>query len=128
MTEFENHKTRPFLLTFEIFNRTDSNLQAWCLELSSILEKYNIKSTVFVSGIIANDYPSCVSLFSKNNNIDIGSQTYNYISLPSIPDYLVMLEEVRTGKDTVDSTGNIVSALFRAPFGKTDQIKLFINC
>src|SRR5215211_42887 len=78
------------LLSFSIIN--DSNLPKWCNDLSSILGKYEVKAAVFITGKVAERNPACVlSLSSKD--IDIGSQTYNYVNLTSISDYSAALEE-----------------------------------
>ena len=60
------------------------------------------------------------SLFSSNENIDIGSQTYTYANLTSIPDYTKQLSEVKSGKSAIDYVGKVDSKLFRAPYGSTD--------
>lgn len=106
------------LLSFSIIN--DNNVAKWCNDLSSILEKYDLKATVFITGKVAETNPDCVSTFSSTT-IDIGSQTYNYVNLTSIPDYTVALEEVRNGKEVLDKTGNLNSRLFKAPYGSTDE-------
>jgi|SRR5215213_1048473 len=106
------------LLSFSITN--DSNIPQWCNDLSTILEKHNLKAAVFITGKVAERNPACVSSFSSKD-IDIGSQTYNYVNLTSISDYSVALEEVRSGKEVLDKTGNLNSRLFKAPYGSTDQ-------
>lgn len=95
------------------------NPSEWCLNLSRILEEHNIKATVFITGVVADLHPECVFLF--NSNIDVGSQTYDYVDLTTIADYTIQLEEVTRGKEAVDRAGNISSRLFRAPFRSTDQ-------
>ena len=72
-------------------------------------------------GKLAESYPKCVTLFSSNDGIDIGSSTYNYINLTSTQDYLLTLEEVKEGKRAVDSIGRLDSKLFKAPSGSTNQ-------
>jgi peptidoglycan/xylan/chitin deacetylase (PgdA/CDA1 family) len=106
------------LLSFSIIN--DSNIPKWCNDLSSILREYDLKAAVFITGKVAERNPACVSSFSSKD-IDIGSQTYNYVNLTSISDYSAALEEVRNGKEVLDKTGNLDSRLFKAPYGSTDQ-------
>ena len=108
--------TQPILLSFSITN--EQNLPGWCHELSQVLTKYNVKAAVFITGKIAERHPDCVTAFPKY--IDIGSQGYDYVSLPSISDYKTQLAEVQSGKAAVDKAGNLDSKLFRAPFGATD--------
>lgn len=96
-----------------------SDVSEWCLNLSSILELYSVKAAVFFVGKVAEQHPECVLAFSKN--VDIGSQTYSYTDLTSIPDYTLQLEEVKKGKKAVDDAGNLYSRLFRAPYGSTDE-------
>lgn len=87
--------------------------------MSHVLQKHNVKGAIFISGKIAINYPECINSF--DDDVDIGSQTYNFVDLKSIPDYSIQLDEVRDGKYAVDSTGNLISKLFRAPYGNTDD-------
>jgi peptidoglycan/xylan/chitin deacetylase (PgdA/CDA1 family) len=107
------------MLSFSILD--DSNTPLWCNDLSSTLQKHNIKATIFVTGKIADQHPECVTIFVNNEKVDVGSQTYSYIDLPSISDYSQQLEEVRNGKEAVDKAGEINSRLFKAPYGSTDD-------
>ena len=110
----------PPLIVMLSFSVTDyDNSDDWCNNLSSIFKKYGVKATVFVTGKVADQYPECVTTFS--NNIDIGSQTYSYVDLPSVPDYTAQLEEVRNGKQAVDYAGKLYSRIFKAPYESTDQ-------
>ena len=106
------------MLSFSILN--EDNLPKWCNDLSSILKKDNVQATVFITGKTAERYSECVSIFSSNANIDIGSQTYNFVDLKSLP-YNIALEEVQNGKRGVDNAGRLNSMLFKAPYGSTDQ-------
>jgi hypothetical protein len=106
------------LLSFSIIS--NDNLPDWCDGLSSTLKKYGLKGVVFVSGNVADQYPKCVSTFSSND-IDIGTQTYNYANLTLISDYSKALSEVRKGKEAVNKAGNIESKSFKAPFDSTDE-------
>jgi Polysaccharide deacetylase len=106
------------LLSFSISN--ESKAPAWCNYLASVLTEHSVKATVFVTGKIADTLPDCVSKLSSLPNVDVGSQTYNYVNLTSIPDYSLALKEVKDGKQAVDKAGNINSKVFRAPFGATD--------
>lgn len=108
--------TQPILLSFNIIN--EQNLPNWCHDLSSVLAKNNVKAAVFVIGKVAERHPDCVTGFPQD--VDIGSESYDYISIPSIADYSTQLEEVKNGKAAVDKAGNIDSKLFRAPYGATD--------
>jgi len=105
------------LLAFSVVD--ESNVPDWCSDLSSVLKKHGVSATVFVTGKVADQHPECVTTFS--NNIDIGSQTYSYVDLPSIPNYTVQLEEVKKGKESVDKAGKLDSKVFRAPYRSTDQ-------
>ena len=109
--------TQVVLLSFSI--NDDQNMPTWCHDLSTILEKQNVKAVVFITGKIAERYPQCVTSFP--NNVDIGSQTYDYVPLPSIPDYSAQLDEIKNGKIAVDKAGNLDSRVFRAPDGLVDQ-------
>lgn len=108
---------KTVLLSFSI---TESeNLPEWCNELSNFLNTNNLKAVVFVTGKVAWEFPHCVSSF--RNGIDIGSQTYNYVELTKISDYLEQLDEIKNGKSAVDKAGNLNSKLFKAPNGATDE-------
>jgi len=105
-----------FLLTFSVYENVD---QSWCDDLASTIKKHNIQATIFFSGKIAEKFPKCVKTFPTN--VDIGSQTYHYVSLSSIPDYTLQLKEIQRGKQAVDDAGNLNSKLFKAPYGTTDD-------
>ncbi len=108
--------TQPILLSFNIIN--ERNLPNWCHDLSSVLAKNNVKAAVFLIGKVAERHPDCVTGFPQG--VDIGSESYDYVSIPSLADYSAQLEEVKNGKAAVDKAGNIDSKLFRAPYGATD--------
>ncbi len=107
------------MLTFSVL-QSDGAVE-WCKALSSTLNTYNLPATVFIVGKIAEQYPQTVLSFS--NNVDIGSETYNYTNLTTIPEslYNLKLEEVKQGKAAVDNAGHLDSKVFRAPYGATDQ-------
>ena len=116
----------PVMLVFDI-NEDDEgpDLPAWCTDLSTSLDNRNVRATVFMAGQVADKYPQCVAAFSAGKHddtvIDVGSKTYSYVALTSIPDYTQALDEVKKGKDAIDRAGEIDSRLFRAPYGSTDQ-------
>ena len=87
-----------------------------CLEF---LEDNHAHATVFVTGVIADRYPSCITAFP--HYVDIGSQGYTYTSLNSISDYTLKLEDIRNGKQAIDDAGSIDSKLFKAPYGDVDE-------
>lgn len=116
---FEHNQAPPVMLSFSVSG--GQNIPQWCTDLSSILAKHNVKATVFVTGKVADEHPECVAAFAAVSSVDIGSQTYSYVSLPSLDDYLDAQDEVRQGKLAVDRAGQIDSRLFRAPYGATDQ-------
>jgi peptidoglycan/xylan/chitin deacetylase (PgdA/CDA1 family) len=107
------------MLSFSV--KDGANVPGWCTALSSLLGKYNASATVFVTGMVADKYPQCVSTFVSLSNIDIGSQTYSYANLTSISDYTQALKEVKDGKQAVDKAANINSAVFKAPYGSTNS-------
>lgn len=113
-----SHTTlQPVLLSFTITDKEDPS--KWCQELSNILNKHNVKAVVFLSGSIAEQFPECVTSFSEN--IDIGSQGYNNVSISKINDYSQQLEEITRGKQVIDKIGNLNSKIYSSPDGKTDQ-------
>ncbi|HVX03384.1 MAG TPA: polysaccharide deacetylase family protein [Nitrososphaera sp.] len=115
----ERDKPPPVMLSFSVVD--GQNVPQWCSDLSSILAKHNVKATVFVTGKVAEESPSCVRALATYSGIDIGSQTYSYVALPSVGDYTKALDEVKRGKMAVDAAGNIDSRIFKAPYGATDQ-------
>ena len=112
-----NTRSTRIMLSFSIVNV--GNPSEWCTNLSIILEKYDLRATVFFAGDVAHERPECVSIFGSS--IDVGSQTYHYVELATIPDYAAKLEEIAAGKEAVDHAGNLTSRLFRAAFKATDQ-------
>lgn len=117
---YYQERPRPtIMLSFSIIN--DNNILKWCNDLSSTLQKYDIKATVFMTGKLAESYPKCVSLFSSNHEIDLGSSTYNYANLASISNYSSAFEEVRNGKRAIDQVGKLNSKVFKAPYGSTNE-------
>jgi hypothetical protein len=110
---------RPIMLIFSINNMNSSSIGEWCNDLSSTLTKHNVKATIFLSGLVAENNPQCITSFSED--VDIGSQTYSYANLTAIADYTRALEEVKKGKDSIDRIGNLDSKLFRAPYMSTDE-------
>lgn len=110
----------PELKIILSFNILDNNeVEEWCFSLSKILEEQEVGAVVFITGKVAEKYPECVSCFNKR--IDVGSLTYSYSNLTSISDYSKQLEEIRKGKQAIDSAGNLYSRSFRAPFGAVDD-------
>jgi Polysaccharide deacetylase len=105
------------LLAFNIVN--SSNLPAWCHDLSGFLRDNYIHSTIFMTGIIAKAYPTCVSSFSEDT--DIGSMSYSYDNVTSISSYPAQLSHIKEGKVAIDEAGKLNSTLFRAPYGNVDQ-------
>ena len=105
------------LLTFNIINST--NMPTWCDDLSKFLHENNIHSTIFITGIMADTYPNCVVNFNKDN--DIGSMSYSYDTITSIPSNTDRLNHIREGKSAVDKQGKLNSTIFRAPRGIVDE-------
>ena len=114
---FPIEKPTPVMLSFNINDHP--NLDNWCKEVSSLLQSKNIRGTVFISGKLAENYPSCITSFPKN--FDVGSQTYSYTQLTEISDYSIQLEEVKQGREVINKIGNLDSKLFKAPYGETDD-------
>ena len=104
------------LTQFEI--TPSENLPEWCEELKIKLEENSLKSVVFISGEIAEEYPECIF---NLDYVDFGSQGYAYQKIPDILDYSIQLSEVKNGKKTIDDLGNFDSQLFKAPYGSIDQ-------
>jgi peptidoglycan/xylan/chitin deacetylase (PgdA/CDA1 family) len=105
------------LLTFNIINST--NMPSWCNDLSKFLQENNIHSTMFITGKMADTYPNCVTAFSKEN--DIGSMTYSYDTITSIPTRTDQLNHIKEGKAAVDKQGKLNSTIFKAPRGIVDE-------
>ena len=119
MHTLDRNKPPPVMLSFSVVD--GQNVPQWCKDLSSILARHNVQATVFVTGKVAEQNPSCVTALAAYSGIDIGSQTYSYVALPSVEDYAKALDEVKRGKIAVDTAGNINSKIFKAPYGATDQ-------
>src|SRR5580765_41710 len=109
------------LLTFNIINST--NLPTWCNDLSKFLQDNKIHSTIFITGVMADTYPNCVTSLGKNS--DVGSMTYTYDAITgSHSNFTGQLGKVQQGKAAVDKHGKINSTVFRAPHGIVDD-KIF---
>jgi len=113
--------TLDFVLLFRIHG--DDTLHGWCDDLSAALEKHGVPAVVLVAGNLADRHPACISV--KNSRVDIGSQTYSYVGLASVPDYSYALYEVERGKQAVDAAGQTESRLFGAPYGSVDPENLY---
>ncbi len=118
MHTFEHDRSSPVMLSFSVVS--DWNAPSWCNDLASVLDKHDIKATVFVTGEVAEQHPECVTAFASQGT-DVGSQTYRYVNLTAVADYQYAQEEIRLGKQAVDRAGNIDSRLFRAPYGETND-------
>jgi peptidoglycan/xylan/chitin deacetylase (PgdA/CDA1 family) len=119
---FTQQNAKPEVPVMLVFDVNDAqNLPAWCTGVAASLESHDVRATVFMTGKVAEQHPQCAAIFSANDAIDIGSKTYSYVDLTSIPDYTQALDEVQGGKEAVDRAGDLDSRLFRAPYGSTDQ-------
>jgi len=98
--------------------KENSNLPYWCSDFREKLEQNPIKSVVFLTGKIAENYPECIFLVE---GVDIGSQGYQYRHIPEITDYLQQLSQIQNGKRAIEAYGGVDSKLFKAPYGETDQ-------
>jgi peptidoglycan/xylan/chitin deacetylase (PgdA/CDA1 family) len=105
------------LLTFNVVDST--NMPAWCNEISNLLKLNNIQATVFLTGMVVEKYPECVT--NLGNNTDIGSMSYSYDEITSISDYPSQLNHIIKGKKIIDEYAGINSTLFRAPYGTVDE-------
>jgi len=114
----EDRGQSPVLLSFSVVNGW--NAPQWCTDLASVLDRHEVNATVFITGEVAEQNPQCVTAFVSQGT-DVGSQTYRYVNLDVVSDYEYALEEVRLGKEAVDTAGNIDSLAFRAPFGEPDM-------
>jgi hypothetical protein len=108
---------QKLLITFTVLESAD--VVDWCMNVSSLLQAYKMPATVFIVGLVAQQYPQTVISFG--DKVDIGSSTYNYSDLTTISDYSLKLKEVEEGKTAVDAAGHLDSKVFRAPYGATDQ-------
>jgi hypothetical protein len=119
-TFFPNVRSKNQLRIMLSFSILDiGNASKWCNDLSQILKTEDIKATVFFTGKVADRSPECVAVFG--DEIDIGSQTYDYTNLTSLTDYTLQLKEIEKGKQAVDQAGDIYTRIFRAPYGSTDD-------
>ena len=108
--------TKILLLIFNIKNST--NLPEWCENLSPVIGEYGLRGSIFITGQVAERYPTCVDIFSFNDrDTDIGSQTYHYVNLTSIRNHTGQINEIINGKKAIDRIGRLSSALFKAPYG-----------
>ena len=95
------------------------NASAWCADLAVFLRETKTDASIFFVGKIAEAFPECAREFSSN--VDVGSETYDYVDLVLLNNTSLQLEEVDRGKFAIDSVGNLRSQLFKAPFGSIDE-------
>ncbi|MCJ7634052.1 polysaccharide deacetylase family protein [Candidatus Bathyarchaeota archaeon] len=105
------------MLVFSVID--GATAQDWFDNLSTILRVNGVPATLFITGDFVNSHPGCLDGLAES--IDVGSQTYSYVNLTNVSDYLVQLQEVKRGKEAVDAAGNFESRLFMAPFRATDD-------
>src|SRR6185503_5488436 len=105
------------ILSISIVSR--DNMPTWCTEISEYLARTSVKATIFFAGEIAEEYPDCPRSFSQD--VDIGSSTYSYGKLSAARDYNDRLDDIRKGKEAIDSLTGIDSRIFKAPLGYTDD-------
>jgi peptidoglycan/xylan/chitin deacetylase (PgdA/CDA1 family) len=113
----QDKAAKRIMLNFSVYQSAD--VTEWCEKLSSILNAYDIGANVFIVGKVAEQYPRCVLCF--NEKVDIGSMTYNYVNLTDISNYILKFLEIEKGKTAVDTAGNLISCIFMAPYGATDE-------
>ncbi|MEW6603164.1 MAG: polysaccharide deacetylase family protein [Thermoproteota archaeon] len=107
------------MISFDVLDSNDAKAtSSWCSDLASVIDRHQIKATLFLSGKTAEASPECVTSFSSD--VDIGSRTYSYVDLTAI-DYRIALDEVWNGKVAIDEAGRMNSKLFKAPYGSTDE-------
>lgn len=116
---------RPLFLTVNVFYQHSE-------AIFDLLNKYNIKATVFVSGYYAKEYSEAVQRFAKNPLFDIGnlgyrcrpvstngSKAYHLTGTAHIGEALY---EVTAGAQAIaQATGN-VPAFFRPATGYIDEV------
>jgi hypothetical protein len=118
-TFFPNARSKNPLRIMLSFSVLDvGNVSKWCNDLSYMLKTDGIKATVFFTGKVADRYPECVGIFG--DDVDLGSQTYNYVNLTSLADYSLQLQEIEKGKHAVDQAGDVYTRVFKAPYSSTD--------
>jgi peptidoglycan/xylan/chitin deacetylase (PgdA/CDA1 family) len=105
------------MLCFDVLE-TENSVQ-WCQNISNILKSKNLPASIFILGKVANQTPSCTTVF--NGKVDVGCKTYNKVALASIDDYSVKLQEIEDGKAAVDEAGKLDVKSFRAANGEVDD-------
>lgn len=118
---YKSVSTQKVMLSFIINENADDSLPSWCSGLYEFISENDLKATIFVTGKTADEYPQCLSIFSNQTNVDLGSRTYSYVDLKTVNDYSQALLEVKQGKMAVDNAGSVDSKLFKAPYGSTDE-------
>lgn len=105
------------MLCFDVLE--PENSVQWCQNISNILNDKNLPASVFFLGKVANQNPTCTTVF--NGKVDVGCKTYNKVALAGIDDYSVKLQEVEDGKAAVDEAGKLDVKSFRAANGGVDD-------
>jgi peptidoglycan/xylan/chitin deacetylase (PgdA/CDA1 family) len=110
-------KAEPLKVVLLLSVRSENSTD-WCEDVGSYLDSKGIHATVFLTGAAADENLDLVSAFKVG--VDIGSMTYEYVNLTSIPDYSEQLDQIIDAKTAVDSTGGLTSRVFMAPYGSVN--------
>ena len=113
-----NRNSPPRIAVF-LYLTDDINASSWCRDVGSYLGSTNTRATVFFVGSVVDGDPSIVRSFGES--VDVGSMTYDFMPLLSNPDYIAQLNNIKSGKMSVDAAGNIDSKLFASPFASVDD-------
>ncbi len=88
-------------------------------KILDVLDKYNVKSTFFVIGVNAKNYPSSLHEIVDRGH-EIGNHTYSHLILKSLSEERIKKELTDT-EDTLNDICNLTPNLLRPPCGLYDD-------
>ncbi len=117
-----NTQNKIVALTFDAGGTLDS-----FDTIISILAKYNIKASFFVTGGIAKYHPEVITQI-YNSGHDIFNHTYNHPNLTTLSDADIHAE-LQSLEDLIFSmTGHTTKPFFRPPYGARDSRVISVAC
>lgn len=87
-------------------------------KILDVLDKYNVKSTFFVIGVNAKNYPSSLREIVERGH-EIGNHTYSHSVLKSMSEDRIK-KEITDTEDTLNGICNLTPELLRPPCGLYD--------
>lgn len=99
-------------------------MESGLYRLLDVLDKYRIKATFFVPGIVAEEYPEQLKEICKRGH-EIGNHGYEHENM-ALLSAQEQKEAIRRGKEAIEKTCGVTPIGFRAPEGELTKETLII--